>query len=147
MPLSSRTIARLTRPFEGGNGPTHAAIDRVWLSAGAETYLPEGANKAERVRVGLITLRDGGRPSGDGQEMPPDSQKLARVAEDLALMLVSRGEVDEDDVADALEAPTPVPQLSHKYPASELNLARGTSSANSPIDTQRCPYRCSSAPP
>lgn len=105
MALSGRTIARLSKPFEGGSGPTHASIDRVWLSADAEQYLPQEGNKAERVRGGLMALRDGAR-SPAGQPMPPDHEKLARVAEELALMLVSRGERDEDDLAEALASPT-----------------------------------------
>ena len=92
MALSGRMIARLSKPFGGGNGPTHAAIARIWLSADAEQYLPETGNKAERVRGGLMALRDGIRPS-TGRPLPPDQERLARVVEELALMLVSRGDV------------------------------------------------------
>jgi Predicted nucleotide-binding protein containing TIR-like domain len=101
--LSSRTIARLSRPFEGGNGPTHGSIERVWLSEDASAYLPDGGNKAERVRGGLRALRDGVRHPG-GEPLPLDLEKLNRVAEELAAMLVSGGLVKEEDVLDALDA-------------------------------------------
>src|SRR5690242_5898601 len=50
--LSGRTIARLAQPFEGGDGPSHTQIERIWVAEDASQYLPEG-NKADRVMGGL----------------------------------------------------------------------------------------------
>lgn len=100
--LSSRTIAKLSAPFEGGSGPSHSSITRIWLNADATAYLPDDGNKAERVRTGLRALRDGGQHAGE--PLPPDLGKLARVAEELAVMLVSGQFVEEADMIEALDA-------------------------------------------
>jgi predicted nucleotide-binding protein len=102
VPLSSRTIAKLSAPFEGGSGPTHSSISRIWLSEDADAYLPDEGNKAERVRSGLRALRDGAEHSS-GERLPADLAKLARVSEALAVMLVSGGFVAEEDVVEALD--------------------------------------------
>jgi hypothetical protein len=108
----------LSRPFEGGSGPTHGSIERIWLSEDASEYLPDGGNKADRVRGGLRALRDGVRHSTEG-ELPPDLEKLARVAEELAVMLVSGGLVDEKDVAEVLD-----PADASSQPTHEPDTAR-----------------------
>jgi hypothetical protein len=107
--LSTRTIARLAHPFEGGSGPSHNRIERIWLTEDASDYLPQEGSKADRVRGGLKALRDGGRDAS-GRELPPMPESLRRIAADLAEMLLAQNLVEEDDVADALDAPpTPTP--------------------------------------
>jgi predicted nucleotide-binding protein len=105
----------LSSPFEGGNGPSHGAIERIWLSEDVYDYLPEG-NKAERVRGGLKALRDGLRRP-EGEPLPANSVALKRVAEELASLLVSRGFVQEEEVAEALEPPPSPPQPAEASPA------------------------------
>jgi hypothetical protein len=106
--LSSRTIARLAQPFEGGSGPSHTRIERIWLAEDASDYLPQEGNKADRVRAGLKALRDG-RRNASGRELPPMPELLRRVAADLAEMLLAQNLVEEDDVAEALGASPPKP--------------------------------------
>ena len=117
MSLSGRTLARLAAPFEGGSGPSHAQIARIWLEEDAPAYLPEEGSKAERVRTGLRALRDGRRASYDKTELPADPSKLHGVASALAELLVSQGLVKDDDVAEALDAPAPAPAAKPPAPA------------------------------
>jgi len=105
MPLSGRTIARLAQPCEGGSGPSHSRIDGLWLAEDVAGYLPEEGNKADRVRNGLNALRDGGVDVA-GARLEPNPIALARVASDLAAMLVAQGLVDEGDVIEALDGPS-----------------------------------------
>jgi hypothetical protein len=105
--LSGRTIARLAQPFEGGSGPTHNSIERIWTAEDAFDYLPEEGNKAERVMGGLRALRDGRRRGAGSPELPPDAEKLGRVASGLAEMLLAYRLVDEEDVGEALGASSP----------------------------------------
>jgi hypothetical protein len=95
--LSNRTIALLAQPFEGGDGPSHSAIELIWTSAGAYDYLGDG-NKMARVLSGLRALQRGRRASADGPGLPPDPKKLGEVAADLATLLMSRGFVDADEL-------------------------------------------------
>ena len=57
MSLSSRTIAPLAKPFEGGMVPSHATVEMIWTEAGAENYLPDEGNKVQRVLGGLKALQ------------------------------------------------------------------------------------------
>ena len=75
MSLSGRTISRLAQPFEGGLGPSHGTIERIWETEDAAEYLGEG-NKMERVLNGLRHLRDGRRSSFGKTALPPDASKL-----------------------------------------------------------------------
>lgn len=101
MKLSGRVIARLAEPFEGGGGPSHGTIERIWAAADASDYLGEG-NKMTRVLTGLRTLRDG-RRAGPGQPaLEPDPGKLGEVAPELAETLIASGLVEEGAVAEAL---------------------------------------------
>jgi predicted nucleotide-binding protein len=104
--LTGRTLANLTEPFDGGGGPSHSTIDRLWAAEDATQYLGEG-NKADRVMTGLTTLRDGGRPAQGRPVLPADHDKLHRVAAELAEMLVDRGLVEPDKVREALSPPAP----------------------------------------
>lgn len=103
MALPNKVIARLAQPFEGGGGPSHTTVDRIWTAADAYEYLGEG-NKAERVLGGLRSLRDGRRASAGQQPLPPDPTKLDEVASELATRLVAQGLVDPSLVNEALEA-------------------------------------------
>jgi predicted nucleotide-binding protein len=103
--LSSRTIARLSRPFEGGSGPSHNEIERIWLGEEAADYLPEDGSKADRVRAGLKALRDGRRDAA-GRDLPPRPDSLARVALELAEVLLAKNLVDEEEVVEALDTPS-----------------------------------------
>jgi hypothetical protein len=107
MTLSGRTVARLTEPFEGGSGPTHSSIERIWTAEEASDYLPEEGNKAERVMSGLRALRDGRRSAAGRVELPPNPEKLKRVASGLAELLLASRLVKEEDVAEALGASGP----------------------------------------
>lgn len=100
MGLSNRTLALLAGPFEGGNGPSHATVDLIWAAADADAYLPRDGNKLNRVLSGFRTLQNGGRPEGEGLELPPDDEKLRLVAADLTARLMAVDLID----ADALEA-------------------------------------------
>jgi predicted nucleotide-binding protein len=131
MTLKGRTIARLAAPFDGGSGPSHGVIERIWASEDALDYLPEG-NKADRVLGGLKSLRDGRRADGLSAALPPDRAKLRRVAAELAEKLLVAGLVSEDDVAEALdpaETPTSEP------PPAEAKTAVQTGSTPNPTPT------------
>jgi len=101
--LFGRTIARLAQPFDGGGGPSHGQIERIWTAEDASEYLP-GGNKMEKVLGGLKTLRDGRRASPEGPLLPPDHRKLRAVASQLAELLIATGQAAEKDVAEALDA-------------------------------------------
>jgi hypothetical protein len=139
--LSSRTIAKLSAPFEGGSGPSHSSITRIWLSEDAAAYLPDEGNKAERVRSGLRALRDGAQHTA-GEPLPPDLEKLARIAEELAVTLVSGKLVTEEDVVEALDAGR-APSTTYEDRAA----VRPTASAGSSTipSTQRPSYPAASA--
>lgn len=100
--LRGRTLARLAQAFEGGGGPSHSTIDRLWIGEDASDYLPSEGNKADRVMTGLKALRDGRRRATGQPELPPDHAKLRRVANELAELLIARSLVDETDVVEAL---------------------------------------------
>lgn len=102
MPITGRTIARLAQPFEGGGGPTHGTIERIWTSGDASEYLGEG-NKMERVLSGLRNLQEGRRAAPGQPALAADEGKLAWVTSELATLLVAQGLVDEDTVAEALD--------------------------------------------
>jgi predicted nucleotide-binding protein len=114
MTVSSRTLARLAQPFEGGTGPSHSRIEGLWLAEDVAAYLPEEGNKADRVRNGLKALRDGGIDSL-GNRLEPNPQALARVASDLAAMLLAQGLVREDDIVEALDAPDKTPSREQSF--------------------------------
>jgi len=102
MSLSSRTLALLAQPFEGGDGPSHAVIELIWESAGAYEYLEEG-NKLERVLGGLRSLQSGRRSTAGSQALPADQAKLQEVASDLASRLMAANLVDVNELHKALE--------------------------------------------
>ena len=56
MALSGKTISLLSKPFTGGDGPSHTAIEMVFSEASADAFLPEEGNKAQRVMGGLKKL-------------------------------------------------------------------------------------------
>ena len=139
--LRGRTLARLTQPFEGGGGPSHSSIDRLWMSEDAADYLPAEGNKADRVMDGLKALRDGRRGAAGQPELPPDHAKLRRVAAELAETLVGQGLVEEADVAEALaelaprppETATAPPARATAAPAPAPEVQPTTVSADGPI--------------
>jgi hypothetical protein len=77
--LSTRTLAVLARPFEGGGGPSHASIELIWTSADAFEYLPAEGNKLDRVLGGLRTLQAGRKSEPGTQSLQPDEDKLRLV--------------------------------------------------------------------
>lgn len=99
--LSNRTLALLAQPFEGGDGPSHSAIELIWTSADAFEYLGEG-NKLDRVLSGLRALQSGRPGTRERSALPPDDSKLRRVASDLATRLMSSGFVEADELEQAL---------------------------------------------
>lgn len=117
MTLSGRTIAQLAKPFEGGSGPTHSSIQRIWIGEDAVEYLPEEGNKATRVLSGLRALRDGRRAAAGLRALPPAPDKLERVASALAEMLLAYSLVEEEDVAEALSPSSdPAPAATPVFP-------------------------------
>lgn len=80
-------------------GPSHSTIDRIWTGEDAVEYLGDG-NKADKVMTGLKTLRDGGQPVAGGLVLPPDHDKLHRVAAELADLLIGLDLVKPADVQD-----------------------------------------------
>lgn len=134
MTLSGRTIARLAAPFEGGAGPGHLTIDNIWLGEDAAEYLPSEGNKAERVRGGLKALRDGRAAGPFGAAVPASPEKLRRVAEELAMRLLSSELVAADDVAEALgSAPSTPPTTTAAEGPTAAKPATMVASASAPI--------------
>jgi predicted nucleotide-binding protein len=106
MSISTRAINKLAQPFEGGLGPNHDMIERIWEAEDAYEYLGEG-NKLERVLHGLLRLRNGRRASLGNPALPPDASKLMAVASELAMLLLANGLVAEEDVSEVLSGNTP----------------------------------------
>jgi hypothetical protein len=98
MGLSSRTISLLAKPFEGGSGPSHAVIDLIWATAGAEECLPTEGNKLQRVLGGLKALQ---ARAGDPFDGAATSQ-LEHVASELATRLMMEDENNADQLDAAL---------------------------------------------
>lgn len=93
MPISHRTIAILSAPFEGGDGPSHSSIELIWSGAGVGGLLPSrDHNKLDRVLGGLQALQD---------PLVPEEQNQ-RVVADLATRLIVKGEIDVDAFEEAL---------------------------------------------
>ena len=119
--ISGRAIGQLSRPFEGGSGPGHTTIVRIWTIEDALEYLPEEGSKADRILYGLKALRDG------KGELPPAPGKLEGVVASLAEALIDHG-VPESDLSEALipsssetevRAPTPGPPSFRATPDSQ----------------------------
>jgi len=135
MTVSGRTVARLAAPFEGGSGPSHSTIENIWLGEDAADYLPAEGNKADRVRGGLKSLRDGRAAGPLGPSLSPAPQKLRRVAEELAARLVAAGLVSEGDVAEALGG------------APEVQPPLDTPATPTPNEAQAVPTTAPQTPP
>ena len=103
MGLSNRTLALLARPFEGGNGPSHSALELIWTTADALDYLPsQDQNKLNRVLTGLRILGQGGKPEAGRAALSPDSDKLRLVVGDLSARLMAAELLDLDGFEAAL---------------------------------------------
>jgi hypothetical protein len=101
--LSNQTLALLARPFEGGNGPSHAALELIWTTADALDYLPsQDQNKLNRVLTGLRILDNGGRPETGRAPLSPDPDKLRLVVGDLSARLLAVDLLDVDGFEAAL---------------------------------------------
>jgi hypothetical protein len=98
MALSSRTISLLSKPFDGGDGPSHSSIDLIWAEAGAEEYLPEEGNKVQRVMGGLKALA----ASANDPLNPKATTLLEQVVSGLATRLMMVADVDSDQLDAAL---------------------------------------------
>lgn len=98
MALSSRTLALLTKPFEGGNGPSHGIIEWIFSAAGAEMYLPAEGNKLQKVLGGLKALQAG---MSDPLNVTAEKQ-LREVVSGLAVRLMQENDVDVDKLDAAL---------------------------------------------
>jgi hypothetical protein len=96
--LSGRTISLLSKPFAGGDGPSHSSIDLVWSEAGAGDFLPEEGNKIQRVMGGLKRLAG----SAEDPFNPQATNQLERVVSGLATSLMVTNEVDADQLDAAL---------------------------------------------
>ena len=106
MGISNSTLAALAKPFEDGAGPSHAVIEGIWASADAEPYLEEG-NKLQRVLRGLQGLKTGRSARAGLPALPADEKRLQAVASELAMTLLTRGLVDDQEVAEALAEAEP----------------------------------------
>jgi hypothetical protein len=91
-------MSLLAKPFEGGMGPSHAVIELIWATAGAETYLPAEGNKLQRVLGGLKALQDRAGDPFDGAA----ARQLEQVVSELATRLMLESEVDADQLDAAL---------------------------------------------
>jgi hypothetical protein len=98
MALSSRTLALLTKPFEGGNGPTGSTIEWIFAAAGADTYLPADGNKQQRVLGGLRALQV---VASDPFNSTAQKQ-LKDVVSELTVRLMEENDVDEKKLDAAL---------------------------------------------
>ena len=109
MAIGGRAIGALSRPFEGGSGPGHTAITRIWTLEDALDYLPAEGSKADKVLWGLKALKDG-VPAGPGQpELPPAPDKLQNVAVALADALVDYGSLVHEEAEALLAQPSSHP--------------------------------------
>lgn len=100
--VSGLAISQLSKPFEGGSGPAHSAIERIWLVEDALEYLPQEGNKTNRVTHGLLALKDGRRGAVGQRDLAPAPDKLNGVVVALADLLLGHG-VPSSDLSAALE--------------------------------------------
>jgi predicted nucleotide-binding protein len=107
MTLTTKAIAALVRPFQGGEGPSHSTIELIFAGAGADQYLPEEGNKVDRVMGGLRALKAGRTAAVGRAALEPDPRKLQLVASELAARHIVQGLVDPADIPDALDDPEP----------------------------------------
>jgi len=131
-------MALLAAPFEGGGGPSHSVIERIWMSCDAADYLPPEGNKASRVLGGLKALQNG-RPASDGfPRLEPDAEKLADVAGALSDELSANRLLADDHVVEAVSRQTPrtkepeTTEDSHSAATREM-VARSAVDAKGPI--------------
>lgn len=96
--LSSRSLALLTKPFEGGMGPSHGTIEWIFSAAGADAYLPAEGNKLKRVLGGLKALQTQANDPFNGTA----EQQLRQVVSELAVLLMREDDVDADKLDAAL---------------------------------------------
>lgn len=99
--LSPRTLGLLSKPFDGGEGPSHDTIDLIFASAGADDVLPADGSKLNRVLAGLKKLQDQAsdlfHPRHSGAE-----KRLGQVVTELAVLLMEEPHVDADKLEAAL---------------------------------------------
>jgi hypothetical protein len=96
--LSGKTISLLSKPFTGGDGPSHTAVEMVFSEASADAFLPEEGNKAQRVMGGLKKLA----AKAEDPFEPQAKSQLQAVVSGLATLLMTRDEVDVDELDAAL---------------------------------------------
>jgi hypothetical protein len=96
--LSGRTISLLSKPFDGGNGPSHSSIELIWAEAGADQYLPEEGNKVQRVMGGLKAMA----ARANDPLNPQATTQLEQVVSGLATRLMMVNDVDADQLDAAL---------------------------------------------
>jgi Predicted nucleotide-binding protein containing TIR-like domain len=125
MTVSNETIGHLAWGFEAGEGPSHLEIEEIWSAQDAADYLPKKGTKAARVEAGLRALRWGRRPLFGSPQLPPDLEKLKRVASVLAETLLAYGDVNEEDVAEALEPSSPAHGAPPSYGTQPVPHTRG----------------------
>jgi hypothetical protein len=92
----------LALPFEGGAGPSHAAVELLFDASDAADYLPEGT-KLDRVLYGLQYLRDGRPGDMPWEDLPADEDRQHSVAADLANRLIDANLLDPARLEEALE--------------------------------------------
>ena len=98
MALLTRTLALLSKPFEGGNGPSHGTIELIFAGAEAEACLPAEGNKLQRVLGGLKALQaETGDPFNRAAE-----KHLRQVVSELAVLLMQEAHVDAEKLDAAL---------------------------------------------
>lgn len=91
-------MSLLSKPFDGGDGPSHSSIELVFAEADATDFLPEEGNKMSRVLGGLKKLA-----AKAGDPLAPDyDRKLEALVSGLAVMLMAKGAVDDDELDAAL---------------------------------------------
>jgi hypothetical protein len=96
--LSSRSFALLTKPFEGGRGPSHGTIEWIFSVAGADKYLPSEGNKQRRLVGGLTVLQN----DATDPFHPTARNQLREVVSQLAVALMQDDAVDDEKLDAAL---------------------------------------------
>ncbi len=100
--MARDVIGLLSKPFEGGGGPSHSTISLVFELAGAGDYVPGEGNKVIRVIGGLRALRDGRKATSESRGLPADSVKFRAAVEELGARLVGDGLVPRRELDKAL---------------------------------------------
>lgn len=102
--MARDVIGLLSKPFEGGGGPSHSTIDLIFELAGAGDYVASEGNKVARVIAGLRALRDGRKATSESRGLPADGALFRAVAEELGARLAEASLIPREELKEALDA-------------------------------------------